>query len=437
MVGGGIAGLVAAHRLVEAGATKVTVYEASRRIGGRMLTGRNAVGDGTLVEFGGSFINTEHADMLALCREFGLALEDGAAGEDAGLSATYFIDGAARTLREIADAGTELVGRLDALRAETGDEAEARHDAKSAAQLLDEFKVTGWLRRLLDVGLTQEMGLEPDRMSALYLIESFSPDPALPKRGLFHSDQRFQIVGGNDRLPAALAAKLGARIRHGHRLEAVRRRGQAYALAFAEGGTSKEVVADIVILTLPTTTLRDVRLEIGLSPLARRAIRETTYGTNAKLFAGVSARPWRAQGRSGECLNDLGFQTVWEDHARGGTGAGALTIFGGGRTGVGFGRGTPVERAREVTRRLERAFPGAAAAFTGKGARMHWPSNPWVRGSYSCFAPRQMTAFADAFEPVGRVVFAGEHTSEDHSGYMNGGAESGRLAAETVVKLLV
>jgi monoamine oxidase len=42
---------------------------------------------------------------------------------------------------------------------------------------------------------------------------------------------------------------------------------------------------------------------------------------------------------------------------------------------------------------------------------------------------------AGAFAPVGRVVFAGEHTAE-HSGYMDGAAESGRVAAEAVLRLL-
>ncbi len=436
VVGGGIAGLVAAHRLVQGGARGVTVYEANKRIGGRMLTGRDVPGEGSLVERGGSFINSDHDDMLALCREFGLALEDGKAGNEGALAASYFIDDAHRSLAEIAGAAGDLVRRLDELRQETGDEAEARHDQMTAATLLDQAGVAGWLRKLLDIGMTQEMGLEPDRMTALYLIEAFAPDPANPKLGLFSSDQRFQIAGGNDRLPAAIAAKLGTRIRMGNRLEAVRHRGQAYALTFNRAGVAREIVADIVILALPLTVLRHVRLDLGLSPLTKRAIRETSYGTNAKLFAGVSARPWRTQGRSGECINDLGFQTVWEDHPRSGNGAGSLTIFAGGRTGVDFARGAPAERARQFTSALAGAFPGAAATFTGQASRMHWPSNPYVHGSYSCFAPRQMTEFDAAFEPVDRMIFAGEHVSEHYSGYMNGGAESGRLAAEAVTKLL-
>lgn len=431
VVGGGIAGLVAAYRLRQAGVRDVTVYEANRRSGGRILSGRNVVGANTLVELGGSFINTDHTDMLDLAREFSLPLEDGAEGPDAALETTFFIGGQSRSLAQIADAARDLVARLEAIKA--GPEAaKEAYDAKSAAQLMDELRVSAWLRKLLDEGLAQEMGAEPGNMSSLYLIDYFAPDPTLPKNGLFSSDQRFQISGGNDRVPAALAERLGDRVRLGARLDSVRRQGSTYALGFG----AREVRADIVVMTLPATMLRGVALDVGLSPLSRRAIRELGYGSNAKLFAGVSARPWRAMGRSGECLNDFGFQTCWEDHGASGTGAGALTIFAGGATGRGFGTGRPADRARDVTAKLDQAFPGTAAAFTGAANRMHWPGNPYVGASYSCLAPGQWTGFTDVWAPVRGFVFAGEHTSEKYSGYMNGGAESGRVAAEAVLRML-
>ena len=35
--------------------------------------------------------------------------------------------------------------------------------------------------------------------------------------------------------------------------------------------------------------------------------------------------------------------------------------------------------------------------------------------------------------PVGNLHFAGEHTSPDFLGFMNGGAETGRRAAEAIL----
>jgi len=331
VIGCGIAGLVVADRLVAAGLRRVTLHEANNRVGGRILSGRGVVGEGSLVELGGSFINSEHADMLALARRFALPLEDGAAS---ALETTFFAEGAARSLEEIAAASQRLLAHLERVK--------ARQDALSAAAVLDAAGLTGWMRKLLDLGLTQEMGLEPDRMSALYLIGSFT-GRQMGRNGLFGSDQRYQVAGGNDRVTAALAAGLAEPIGTGQRLVAVRPDGRAYRAIFAGG---REVVADILVLALPLTVLRGVELGVPLPRLTRRAIAQTSYGTNAKLFAAVSARPWRARGHSGECLNDLGYQTVWEDHARPGAEAGALTLSVGGQLGLDFRRGPSTERAR-------------------------------------------------------------------------------------------
>ena len=421
VIGGGLAGLVVAERLVAAGLRRVSLHEANNRVGGRILSGRGLVGEGSLVELGGSFINSDHADILALARRFDLPLEDGAADT---LETTFFVGGAARGVAEIAAASQGLLTHLERVKALP----KPQQDALSAAAVLDAAGVSGWMRRLLDLGLTQEMGLEPDRMSALYLVNSFT-GTEMVRNGLFGSDQRYQVAGGNDRVPAALAAALAGRIGLGQRLEAVRPAGRAYRAIFAGG---HEVVADIIVLALPLTVLRRVELAVPLPPLTRRAIVQTSYGSNAKLFAGVAARPWRLRGQSGECLNDLGYQTAWEDHARPGAGAGALTIFAGGRLGVDFRQGPGAERAGAATASLEPALAGAGSAFTGRATRMHWPSNPYVGGSYTCFAPGQYEGFSGAFGPAGGVFFAGEHASESASGYMNGGAESGRVTAEAI-----
>jgi monoamine oxidase len=73
IIGGGIAGLNAAYQLKKAG-LKATVYEARSRIGGRIYSVTGAAGAGLVTDLGGSFINTNHEDMLILAEEFGLSL---------------------------------------------------------------------------------------------------------------------------------------------------------------------------------------------------------------------------------------------------------------------------------------------------------------------------------------------------------------------------
>jgi monoamine oxidase len=112
---------------------------------------------------------------------------------------------------------------------------------------------------------------------------------------------------------------------------------------------------------------------------------------------------------------------------------GSLTLFLGGTPGVRVGQGTPQAQAAAFLPRLERVLPGARAHYTGTAHRFHWRSHPHTLGSYSCWKVGQYTTLAGAeFEPVGRLYFAGEHTSHDYQGYMNGAAETGRRVAQLI-----
>ncbi|MGW1612971.1 protoporphyrinogen oxidase [Streptomyces sp. NPDC002285] len=69
VIGGGIAGLAAAHRLL-AGGGRVTVLEASDRLGGKLLPGEIA---GARVDFGAESMLARRPEAVALAREVGLA----------------------------------------------------------------------------------------------------------------------------------------------------------------------------------------------------------------------------------------------------------------------------------------------------------------------------------------------------------------------------
>ncbi|MFJ6738257.1 protoporphyrinogen oxidase [Streptomyces sp. NPDC091279] len=69
VVGAGIAGLAAAHRLLERGA-RVTVVEASDRVGGKLLPGEIA---GARVDLGAESMLARRPEGVALAREVGLA----------------------------------------------------------------------------------------------------------------------------------------------------------------------------------------------------------------------------------------------------------------------------------------------------------------------------------------------------------------------------
>jgi monoamine oxidase len=93
IVGGGIAGLTAALTLTRAGIPAV-VYEASTRLGGRMHSHRTGYwDDGQTTEWCGELIDANHQTLLALARQFELALTDLHAAQPDGSTPTYFFLG--------------------------------------------------------------------------------------------------------------------------------------------------------------------------------------------------------------------------------------------------------------------------------------------------------------------------------------------------------
>jgi monoamine oxidase len=449
IVGAGIAGLTAGWRLHQAG-LPVHILEAQDRIGGRMYSIRDHFADGQVAELGGELIDSGHQALRGLAAELEIELDDLHEIETAESELWHF-GGAPRSEAEIVAAWGPAAARIQADLAALRLPDEwpwVTWDAPAGAESLDRMSLAEWLsateldswfRALLDTGFTSQYGREAGEQSALNLHTMIDPTP-----DHFHiygeSDERFHVQGGNDRIPRALAERLEPVIDRGTRLDAVRLTPAGrYELSVDRGGTAGTLHADHLILALPFTLLRRVDLDLELPAVKRRAIAELGYGTNAKLMMGFQQRSWRTQhGHAGTVITDRPFQVTWET-SRGQAGAaGILTNFTGGDAGLRLGEGSAADRAREVTGSLEGLFPGIEAAHdASRAVRFHWPTHPWTEGSYACYLPGQWTGLAGAEGmPVGRLHFAGEHTSLDAQGYMEGGCESGERAAAEVLAAL-
>lgn len=443
IVGGGLAGLNAACTLRKAG-VPTTVYEAGERVGGRVFSARHALAPDLVTELGAEFIDTGHAEMHALVREFGLELMDVQAPGERELNAdVFFFDGRRHAMHEIVAGFRPLAARLAADQQQLGDAIDYRHptgdaglDSLSLAAYLDRIDARGVVRELLEVAYVSEYGLDVSEQSALNLVRLIGTESDADELALYgESDERFKIRGGNQQLTDALAARLDGALRLGHRLESLRSQGSGFRLTFAKsGGSLAEATADIVLLALPFTLLRAVDLSVDLPPVKRRAIAELGYGSNTKVFAGFQQRVWRQRGDAGNVYSDLPFQTAWDNSRLQAGDAGGLTFYLGGQAGVRAGDGNAADQVARFLADVEAVFPGAAAVHNGCTARFHWPSSPLARGSYSCYRPGQWTSIAGAEgELVGNLYFAGEHCSRDYQGFMNGAAETGRVAAEAIL----
>jgi monoamine oxidase len=442
VVGAGVAGLNCAYKLQKAG-VPVTVFEAAGRTGGRMLTAKDIMAPGLTTEMGGEFIDSGHEEMLNLVREFKLGMWDfqtltGVKDE------AFFFNGSHRTEAQVIREFIPLAAKIAADSESLGDEVSYRDhgngeklDRTSIAEYLDNIGARGWIRDLLEVAYVTEYGLEADQQSSLNLIMLIGTDTESGFEAFGESDERYTVKGGNQRVVDELAKRVGTAIQMRHRLTAVAAKGAGYVLTFESGGKPVDYTFDTVVIAIPFTMLREVDIRVPLPAVKRKAINELGYGNNAKVLAGFASRRWKALGYGGNTLTDEPFQLCWDNAALQPGTASGITFYSGGSRALDAGRGTAKEALERYLPGFEKVYPGSRAQLNGKVSRFHWPTNPFVKAAYACYKPGQWTTIGGAEgESVGNLHFAGEHTSVDFQGYMNGGAQSGADAAKAVMASL-
>ncbi len=254
-------------------------------------------------------------------------------------------------------------------------------------------------------------------------------------------------MDGNDGIIIeGLASELSGQITHGSKLVRVRKLSDGrIELIFQQGSRTVTVTHDVAVLAIPFTMLRQVDLDtsLGLPPLQRAAIQGLGYGTNTKMMIGFSNRPWQTLGGNGTSYSDLqNHQTTWETNPTLGSATrGILTDYSSGARGARLDPTAVQTEAARFVQDLNLVSPGAAEAATRVDGQYlahleHWPSNPLVKGSYTCYCPGQFTTMAglDGI-PVGNLLFAGEHANSFYEWqcFMEGAALSGIATAESIL----
>ena len=366
-------------------------------------------------------------------------LDDLLEGETA--ADTWWFDGRRIGEAEIVQAFAPLVPAIDRDVAALGDGAldYQRHHARVPRARCDvdraigstSTSVSGWLRKLIDVAYTTEMGLEIDQQSALNLLTFIGTEDADAFKIFGESDERFHVRGGNDLIPRTLAKRMAESIETGHVLEAVRADGDGLRLTFRRDGASIDVRAQQAILALPFTLLRKVRIDLPLPAHKRNAIDHT--GLRHQRQADDRLRPPRrgaTHDANGASMSDLPYQTTWETSRKQPGAAGTLTNFTGGRHGVELGQGTPARAGRCRDRRARARVARASPLLAHGAARSALPlAHASLVAGQLCVPPSRR--LVDAARRDGRAgrrrcIFAGEHCALDTQGFMEGGCESGR-----------
>jgi monoamine oxidase len=429
VAGAGLAGLSAARDLTASGAA-VTVVDARDRVGGRVWTVRDAFAESQHAEGGGDLIDDKQTEIQTLAAELGLTLTRilktgwGYVRTDA--------QGRPRIVRRGIARGWERLAReLSPL----GDEyrlAERRWDSPITADIARR-SVAGWLNdidadeelRETATGLRSFFLADPEELSLVALVDQFSSnDEPVP-------EAMYRVEGGNDRLAAALAARLGDRIRLSTEVIAVSQRGRSVRVSVKNGRDVAQLACDYAVFAVPATVLRRIPITPALPQQQHEAIARLKYGRATKTLLQFSKRFWRVPARPRAFGSPLPFGAVWDANEEQRGKSGILTLMAGGSASDATRQMMDREGTAALVRSLE--WLGARRADLVASRQMAWDDDPWSRGGYAFFDP----SFDPALRcwlarPSGRLFFAGEHTSIAWQGYMNGAIESGRRAAAEI-----
>jgi monoamine oxidase len=396
VVGAGLAGLVCARRLQQLG-FRVTVLEARDRVGGRVLTLRDAFDGGRYAEAGAEFVAVHHGQTLGLLRQAGIGF-----GFADRFSPDVYRRGRRRSFKRfVTDKTGADIGRFRTRVARM--RPSPALDARSVAWLIRDLGLSDRARFLIGHELREAYGVEPEYLSLLFYVQQsrVSRDAATV----------FRIRGGADRLPLALARGLDIRLEE----------PASHIERKASGVSVDGIDADFCVVTVPVPVLASIESEPELPSVLMSAVERLAYGHGVKTVLQYERRPTRG------VVADLTFQTAWD------VSQSLVTAYTTGRNGLLLGSVSRRTRPLLIADELDEVYPGSRAYYK-LGETVSWHTDGWSQGTAVAYAPAQVNRFqAVVRRPIGRLHFAGEHT-DAFAGTMEGAVRSGRRAAEATAR---
>ncbi len=458
VLGGGIAGLVAAYEMRKLG-YECTVLEARARVGGRNWTIRRGTevnftdgtkqncqfDEGHYFNAGPARLPSIHKNMLEYCRELQVPLEvevntsRSALMQANGLNGGKAVEQRAMindTRGHVSELLAKCVskGQLDE-EITTGDREQMLSFLKKYGDLKDDYTFKGSERSGYKVypGAGAQAGVAHDPLPMEELLSADLWDGMLAEDIIDWQATMFQPVGGMDQIPMAFGRSLGNIVRHDADVQEIDQTASGVTISYrnTKSGKIEKLEASYCICAMPLTVL--AKTKNNFSPEVKQAIAASTYDSGYKV-AWEAPRFWETDYNVFGGLSYLkqDIQVVWYPSWGMFSPRGVLVSGYGIENGASFGALPNMQAKLDASRKaVELLHPGCGSKLTNP-VYVNWGEIPYNLGSWiSGFGRKEQTSYQALLKPDGRIYFAGDHTS-----HIVGWQEGAALSAKRAINMI-
>ncbi|MEP7366302.1 MAG: NAD(P)/FAD-dependent oxidoreductase, partial [Acidobacteriota bacterium] len=426
-------GLSCAYELARLGHDPI-VLEASGRAGGHVRTLKDPFADGLYADVGAEhFYYPGYTRFWSYIKEFGLTpvayprrdqllrfFKTGGVYSEADLRSATILNKLEFNSRECAFLAEHPWSELPLLYFSKYVEAirDERNPFEGNLRELDSISVGDLLQKEgASVGAVRHFG---GSGSALHMIWG----AAVKKlRGTpFESKKLFRLLGGNQAMTDAFAARLKERVRCGSPVTQLEHSGSGVTVTSTVMGEPKKFEADYLVIAISLAVLRQMQVTPAWPESKNYLVQQMPYTTKTRVVFQTRTRFWETDKVSPNwSSSDPKLSELWAMAEELKTPRGILV--GGSQPGV---------SAAATRGAFLQSYSGKSADI--EHITLHeWAKDPWAgMCERSTYRPGDLTRFwPEAGRPVGRVHFAGAYAAQMSWG-MEAALESAHLAAKAI-----